>query len=186
MSNLLLDAFESTGFLKLFSEQGGRVTAILLPADDLEVMMDIDRTLSRFGGAVDYLVIRNSFRAPKTNMLNGSELEQELVRLNAGFVQLPTLLATARNMISAKEISLGRAITHVESVANAELKFDPMIRIIIEHWIRDIFHQFDANAKLLITTDKIGSVTKANKAKPSDATKTTQRGARLNLGGMNA
>ena len=181
MSALLRDAFELTRFPASFLEKGGRITVVLFPADDLEIMADLDATISRFGDTVDYLVVRNLARAPHTRMLDGSELDAELKRLRAGFIDLPPLLSIARNHLAAKESELSRGLTPVEAVANKTLGFDPMIRVILEDWLRMVFRRFDAVASLLLPTAHSVRVGGAVDNKVPSGKIAARRGAKLNF-----
>ena len=181
MSSLFRDAFELTRFPSSFSESGGRITVTLLPADDLEIMCDLDATVSRLGSSVDYLVVRNLARALHTRMLDGSELDAELKRLGAGFIELPPLLSIARNHLAAKESELGRGLTPVEAVANKDLGLDPLIRIILEDWLRVVFRRLDTVASLVLPTSHAARVEAASDGKPVSGKPAAVRGAKLNL-----
>jgi hypothetical protein len=181
MSSLLLDALEITRFATIYAETGGRITVAFFPADDLAVMDHMDSAVSRLGDSVDYIVVRNMARAPRTRMLDGSSLESELARLGAGFVELPTLLATARNSIAAKEVELGRGITLVEAVANKELGMDPLLRLVIESWLRTVFRRLDGIAHLLLPSTLAQKIASSAAAEAQPAKPASARGARLNL-----
>jgi len=183
MASLWLEAAEITQFTSMYAKAGGRVTAVLFPSDDLEVMSHLDTTVSQLGNTVDYLVVRNLGRSAYTRMLDGSELETELKRLKAGFLELPALISVARNCIAAKETEAGRDITPVEIVGNKELGMDPMTRIVVEHWLRTVFRRLDSVAHLLLPTllaEKIQAVTTSE---PSTYAP-NPRGARLNFKGI--
>jgi hypothetical protein len=179
LSGTILRAWEMIRFPGTFAASGGRITALVCPADDLEVMADLDATVTRLGSQVNYLVVRNPARSPRTHMFDGSELEAELTRLRAAFVKIPPLLSLARNHLAAKEAELGRGITPAEAVANRELGLDPMVRVLIEDWLRTVFQGFDSVASQLLPTAF------AEKIKPADlhasAATVIRRGAKLNL-----
>lgn len=179
LSATVLKAWEMIRFPELFAEAGGRIVALLFPSDDLEVMADLDATVMRLGDRVRYIVVRNPARSPRTRMFDGSELEAELRRLDAEFLELPVLLSLARNHLAAKEAEAGRGITVAEAVANRELGLDPMVRLLIEDWVRTLFRRLDQLASRLMPADYAAKVV-IREAKQT-ARIAVQRGAKLNL-----
>jgi len=158
LSGVLIRGFEMIRFPESFGLTGGRVTVLLFPADDLEVMTDLDQTISQLGGAVDYVVVKNRARAPRTRMFDGSELEAELQSLGSEVLEVPALLSLARNHLAALETELGRGIPHAEAVVNSDLALDPLIRMVIEDWTKVLFRRFDRIAAKLLPTDLAGKI----------------------------
>jgi hypothetical protein len=153
LSEILIRGFELIRFPETFADADGRVTVLLFPADDLEVMTDMDQTVSRLGGTVDYVVVKNRARAPRTRMFDGSELEGELQALGAEVLEFPALLSVARNHLAALEADLGRGVCHAEAVMNLDLPLDSLVRMVIEDWIKGIFRKFDRIAGKLLPVD---------------------------------
>lgn len=180
LSGTVLRAWDMIRFPEAFAEAGGRVVALLFPADDLEVMADLDETITRLGNRVDYLVVRNPARSARTRMFDGSELEAELTRHGASFLDVPVLLSIARNHLAAKEAELNRGIPHAEAVANTALGLDPMVRLIVEDWVRLLFRWLDAVAGRLLPSALAAKI--APPVEPAaSANAPARRGARLNL-----
>lgn len=179
LSGTILRAWEMIRFPETFAVQGGRVVVLVFPADDLEVMADLDETVTRLGDRVQYVVVRNPARSPRTRMFDGSELEAELQRLGAAFVEIPVLLALARNHLAAKEAALGRGVPPAEAVANRELGLDPMVRLLVEDWLRTIFRRFDAIAAHLLPVALASAIVPVDA--PATANAPSRRGAKLNL-----
>jgi hypothetical protein len=179
LSDVILRGWNMVRFPAHFAEQGGRITVILFPGDDLEILTDIDGLVSQLGDKVDYLVVRNPARQPRTRMFDGSALEEDLQRLNASFVELPPLLAVARNHLAALEAELGRGITHLEAAANRELRLDGMIRLVIEDWIRSVFSRFDQVADKLLPTEYTAKIERVDSTAVGNGPRIT-RGAKIN------
>lgn len=179
MADMIMRAWEMIRFSEQFGKDGGRATVLLFPGDDLEILSDIDATVSRLSDTVDYVIVRNPARQPRTRMFDGSALEEDLVRLGAAFVEMPTLLALARNHLAALEAELGRGITHTEAIANRELALDPMIRLIVEDWLRSCFRRFDAIAAKLLPTEFAARITPVDAGVVDRAPRIT-RGAKIN------
>ena len=180
ISEVILRGMEMINFIENFETVGGRVTVPLIIADDLEVMTDIDSIVSRLGNSVDYVIVRNPARQPKTRMFNDSALEADLVKLGAVTLEVPVLLALARNHLAALEVQLGRGVTPVEAVANRELEMDGMIRLVIDDWIRTLFRRFDVIAGKIMPmacAEKIKRVDSKDKVGAAPIV----RGAKLNL-----
>jgi hypothetical protein len=179
LSEAILRGWDMIQFPTHFAAQGGRITVVLFPGDDLEILTDIDGLVSRLGDKVDYLVVRNPARQPRTRMFDGSPLEEDLQRLGAAFVELPPLLAVARNHLSALEAELGRGVTHLEAVANRELSLDSMIRLVVEDWIRTVFRRFDLVADKLLPSEYAVKIARVDNAAVGSAPRIT-RGAKIN------
>ena len=179
LSAIVLKAWDMIRFPESFAASGGRIVALLFPSDDLDVMSDLDATVTRLGDSVRYVVVRNPARSPRTRMFDGSELEADLHRLGAASLEIPVLLSLARNHLAAKEAELGRGITHAEAVANRELGLDPMVRLLVEDWVRTFFRRLDGIALQLLPAQLAAKI--ASPGSPERARVAVQRGAKLNL-----
>lgn len=178
LSPTILKAWDMIRFPATFAEIGGRITALVFAADDLEVMSDLDTTVAQLGATVNYVVVRNPARSPRTHMFDGSELENELRRLGAAFIGIPPLLSLARNHLAAKEAELNRGITPAEAVINRDLGLDPMVRLLIEDWLRTVFRRFDSIAPHLLPPAYAAKIAPVDVAPCVSA---ARRGAKLNL-----
>ncbi len=179
LSATVLNAWDMIRFPETFAASGGRIIALLFPSDDLDVMSDLDATVTRLGDRVRYVVVRNPARSPRTRMFDGSELEAELARLGAASLEMPVLLSLARNHVAVKEAEIGRGLTHAEAVANRELGLDPMVRLLVEDWVRAFFCRLDGVAAHLLPAQFAAKITPAKK--PQLARVVVRRGAKLNL-----
>jgi hypothetical protein len=178
LSDILLRGFEMIRFCEIFATAGGRVTVLLYPADDLEVMTDLDHTVSNLAGSVDYVILKNRARAARTRMLDGSELEAELQSLGAEVLEIPALLSVARNQLAALEAELGRGVTHAEAVMNIELPVDSLVRMVIEDWLKGLFRKLDRIADKLLPEDLAVTVSPEAVAAPGGIV--VRRGAKIN------
>lgn len=179
LSATVLKAWDMIRFPESFAASGGRIVAALFPSDDLDVMSDLDATVTRLGDRVLYVVVRNPARSPRTRMFDGSELETELRRLGAAFLEIPVLLSLARNHLAAKEAEIGRGLTHAEAVANPSLGLDPMVRLLVEDWARTLFRRLDGIASHLLPAEFAAKI--ATPVVVESGRVTVQRGAKLNL-----
>ena len=179
LREILIRGFEMIRFPETFAEADGRITVLLFPADDLEVMTDIDQTVSRLGGTVDYVVVKNQARAPRTRMFDGSELEGELQALGAEVLEFPALLSIARNHLAALEADLGRGVCHAEAVMNLELPLDSLVRMVIEDWLKGLFKKFDWLAEKLLPTE-LAAGFDSSQVPPPAASIAVRRGAKIN------
>jgi hypothetical protein len=180
LNGTILRAWDMIRFPETFAEAGGRIVALVFPADDLEVMTDLDETVTRLGDRVDYLVVRNPARSVRTRMFDGSELEAELKRHGASFLEVPVLLSLARNHLAAKEAELGRGIPHAEAVDSGDLHLDPMVRLVIEDWMRMLYRRLDAVCGCLLPSSLAAKIA-PSVAPAVPETAPIRRGARLNL-----
>ena len=179
LGETVLRAWEMVRFPDTFAAAGGRITVLLFPGDDLEILTNIDAVVSRLADSVDYVIVRNPARQPCTRMFDGSELEADLLRLGAVTLELPTLLAFARNHLAALEAELGRGVTHVEAVADLDLPLDGMVRLILEDWLQTIFRRFDAIAGHLLPSVYAEKIERVDTA-PTATAPRTLRGAKIN------
>ena len=179
LGDTVMRAWEMVRFPETFAAAGGRITVLLFPGDDLEILTNIDAVVSRLADSVDYVIVRNPARQPRTRMFDGSVLEADLLRLGAVTLEVPTLLGLAKNHLSALEAELGRGVTHVEAVANQDLNLDGMVRLVIEDWLKTLFHRFDAIAGHLLPTASAEMIVRVDTASSVTAPR-TQRGAKIN------
>jgi len=179
IADVILRGWEMIRFPENFAAAGGRITVLLLPGDDLEILTDIDAVVTRLGNAADYIIIRNPARQPRTRMFDGSALEADLLHLGAVSLEIPPLLALARNHLAALEVELGRGVTHVEAVANREFTLDGMVRLIIEDWVRGLFRRFDQIADKLLPSVDAAKIAPVDTASVDSAPRIT-RGAKIN------
>jgi hypothetical protein len=181
LNGTILRAWDMIRFPETFAEAGGQIVVLLFPADDLEVMSDLDATVTRLGDRVDYLVVRNPARNIRTRMFDGSELEEELKRHHASFLDVPVLLSLARNHLAAKEAELGRGITHAEAFANGNLGLDPMVRLVVEDWMRLLCCHLDAVAGHILPSALVAKIAPTATASAQVVSLPARRGAKLNL-----
>jgi hypothetical protein len=179
IADKILRAWEMIKFPQNFGSEGGRISVLLFPGDDLEILTDIDALVTRLGDSVDYVIVRNPARQPRFRMFQGSELEGDLARLGAVTLEVPTLLAMARNHMAALEVELGRGVTHVEAVANRELPLDGMVRMVVEDWAKTMFRRLDRVAGSLLPTAYAAKLAPVDTAQLVDAP-STKRGAKIN------
>ena len=159
LSDAVIRTLQMIRFPEAFAEVGGRVLVAVFPSDDMEVMADLDSTIEKLGDRVDYLVVRNRARAPRTRMFDGSELEAEMQRLGALELEIPVLLAMARNHIAAHEARLQRSVSHAELVASKELAADPLIRVAVQQWLAGIFARLNVIAAHLLPAALAAKIT---------------------------
>ena len=141
-------------------------------------MDDIAATVDALGSGVDWVLIKNKVKTPRTRMFDGSELERELDGFGAVRLELPALLSDTRNHLRAVELQEGRGISPAEALRNPDLKMDTTHRIILEDWLRTLFHGFEAIADHLLPTAEARTV-KAS-IEPAVGKKTVRRGAKIN------
>lgn len=178
LSDVIIRSWKIVQFPEAFARDGGRITIFLFPGEDLEVLTDIDRTVGLLGNLVDYIVVKNRARAPRTRMYDGSALESDLLSLGAEVLEIPVLLSMARNHLAALEAELGRGVTHVEAIANKQLPLDPMVRLIIEDWVKGIFRRLDALAPQLLPSALIANIPKQET--PYRTLQPIRRGSKIN------
>lgn len=179
LGDIVLRAWDMIRFPETFAAAAGRITALLFPGDDLEVLTDIDALVARLGNSVDYVIVRNPARQPRTRMFDGSDLEADLLRLGAAALEIPPLLALARNHLASLEAEQSRGITHVEAVANRALSLDGMVRLVVEDWLRTSFRRIDAIAGHLLPAEDAARITPVDTAASVEAPH-IQRGAKIN------
>jgi hypothetical protein len=62
----LMKALAATHFFDIASAQNIGITLMVFPFDDLDVMTNLDAVCQFCGRQVDYVIVRNPARAPKT------------------------------------------------------------------------------------------------------------------------
>jgi len=174
----LLEALRITEFSRYLSESGGQLWLAVFPSDDLEVMQNTDKVISALQGAAQYIIIRNRGRSPQTRMFDGSALEHDILALGGVSLEIPSLLGWARNHLAALEAEQERGISHLEAIKNMELRLDPMVRLVIEDWIRASFSNIERIAPRIIPSAYC-TICSASQT-PHHTPVTAKRGAKIN------
>ena len=143
-------AMRMVEFTKRAADNGVRATVLVFPIDEISDMDDIAATVDALGGGVDWVLVKNKVKTPRTRMFDGSELERELEGFGAARLELPALLSDTRNHLRAVELQAGRGVSPAEALRNPDLQMDTTHRIILEDWLRTLFRGFDAIADHLL------------------------------------
>jgi hypothetical protein len=176
----LINALRATHFFEIASAQSVGITVIVFPLDDLDVMTNLDAVCQFCGNQVEYVIVRNPARAPKTRMFDGSELERELLNHHAGSITLPVLSEFVKLRLAKLEADQQRGVPFNEAIGNDELGLDIMARGVLQDWLASLFAQYDRiAAKLLPAAEAAGIKPKA--APPIGEPLTAKRGAKVNL-----
>jgi len=150
MSDGILNALRLVRYPEQAAERGGRLTAVLFPQDNVEVMEDVDGITGTLGESVDYLIVKNRFKSPELRMYEGSQLQKDLRALGAGEIEMPVLLGTGKNALAKVSLALSRNVTVREAVTNLQLPLDFTARLVIEDWLRAMYRGYDKNVRLLL------------------------------------
>jgi hypothetical protein len=178
MNDTILRAMRMVEFTRRAEDAGVRATVLLFPIDEISDMDDIAATVEALGGGVDWVLVHNKVKTPRTRMFDGSELERELDSFGAARLEMPALLSDTRNHLRAVELQEGRGISPAEALRSPELQVDTTHRLILEDWLRTLFHGFDAIAGHLLPTAEAGAI--MARPQPSVQRSTARRGAKVN------
>ena len=177
----VMKALRATHFFDIAKAQSIGITVMVFPLDDLDVMMNIDVVCRFCGNEVDYVIVRNPGRAPKTRMFDGSELEKELLSLHAGSVTLPVLSEFVKLRLAKLETDQQRGIPFNEAVGNDALGLDIMARGVLQDWLCTLFAQYDLVAAKLLPADLAANIKPKAAGPPIGEPATIKRGAKVNL-----
>src|SRR5256884_4011710 len=175
-----MKALHATHFFEIASAQCISITVIVFPLDDLDVMTNLDAVCQFCGSQVEYVIVRNPARAPKTRMFDGSELERELLNLHAGTITLPVLSEFVKLRLAKLEADHQRGIPFNEAIGNDELGLDIMARGVLQDWLGNLFAQYDQNATKLLPAAEAAGI-KPKTAPPIREPATARRGAKGKL-----
>ena|SRR2546426_10487330 len=176
----LMTALRTTHFFEIANAHSIGITVMVFPLDDLDVMTNLDAVCQFCGSQVEYVIVRNPARAPKTRMFDGSELEKELLNLQSGSVTLPVLSEFVKLRLAKLEADHQRGIPFNEAIGSDALGLDIMARGVLQDWLGTLFTQYDRiPAKLLPTVEAAGIKPKA--VPPIGEPTSARRGAKVNL-----
>ena len=181
MNQTILRAFEMVRFAELAASVQARVTVLVFPIDEVSDMDDINVTVDTLGDSVDWVVVRNRAKIPRTRFFDGGEIETTLRNYGAAFLEVPSLLSDTRNHLRAIEVRMERGLSPAEALRNPALKIDMAHRLILEDWIRDMFRRFDAIASHLLPSE---AAAKIELPTQSAAKEPRKRGAAINIGNI--
>jgi hypothetical protein len=184
MNLTILQALNLIQFPKQSAAAGVRLTVLVYPMDEVTDMDDITSTVDALGDTVDWVIVRNPARQPRTRMFDGSGIEAELKGFGAATMILPALLTDTRMALRNLEVQHGRAINPVEALANRALKFDMAHRMVLEDWTKRAFQAFDEIAPHLLPTEKGAEVQASHKRPAAPAPETRRRGRSVNLANL--
>ncbi len=176
----LMKALHATHFFEIAAAQNIAITAMVFPLDDLDVMTNLDSVCQFCGNQVDYVIVRNSARAPKTRMFDGSELEKELLSHGGASLTVPVLSEFVKLRLAKLEADHQRGIPFNEAIGSDQLGLDIMARGVLQDWLGRIFSQYDQIAAKLLPDAEAASI-KPKGAPPIGETATAKRGAKVVL-----
>lgn len=154
MNRTILRAMQMVRLTELCAAISARVTVLIYPVDEVSDMDDIAQTVETLEDSVDWVIVRNPVKIPTTKFFQGSELEAQLLEFGAVRLEIPRLLSDTRNHLRSREIQLSRGLSPAEALRNPDVQLDVAHRIVLEHWLSDLFRGFDAIAGHLIPTAK--------------------------------
>jgi hypothetical protein len=150
MTDAVLEGLRIIRFPEHAATQGGRLTVVFFPQDNIDVLNDIDGIFQRLGANVDYLIVKNRFKSRETNMYDGSELEKDLRALGAGEMEMPVLLDAGKFPLVKLGLTLERKVSVAEAAKNSELGLDFTARCVLEDWLKRMYRGYDSNAHILL------------------------------------
>ena len=159
MNQTILKAFQMVRFAELAAGAQARVTVLVFPIDEVSDMDDIAATVETLADNVDWIVVRNRTKIPRTKFFDGSQIESTLQDYGAAFLEVPSLLSDTRNHLRSIEVRLDRGLSPAEALNNPTLKIDMAHRLILEDWIREMFRRFDAIASHLLPSKASAEIT---------------------------
>jgi hypothetical protein len=176
----LMKALGATHFFDIASAQNIGITLMVFPLDDLDVMSNLDAVCQFCGKQVDYVIVHNPARAPKTRMFDGSELEKELLNQGAVTITVPVLSEFVKLRLAKLEADQQRGIPFNEAIGNDGLGLDIMARGVLQDWLATMFNQYDRIAAKLLPVVEAATI-KPKMISPIGEPQSAKRGAKVNL-----
>jgi hypothetical protein len=176
----MMKALAATHFFDIAGAQNIGITLMVFPFDDMDVMTNLDAVCQFCGKQVDYVVVRNPARAPKTRMFDGSPLEKELFNLGAVTVTVPVLSEFVKLRLAKLEAEQQRGIPFNEAIGNDALGLDIMARGVLQDWLATMFNQYDQIAAKLLPVVEAASI-KPKIVPPIGEPAAVKRGAKVNF-----
>ena len=176
----IMKALAATHFFDIANAQNIGITLMVFPMDDLDVMTNLDAVCLFCGSQVDYVIVRNPARVPKTRMFDGSELEKELRNQGAVSITIPVLSEWVKLRLAKLEADQQRGIPFNEAIGNDTLKLDIMARGLLQDWLGTMFNQYDQMAGKLLPAIEAAGI-KPKVVPPIGEPASAKRGAKVNL-----
>lgn len=178
----LMKALAATHFFEIARTQNIGITVLVFPLDDLDVMTNVDAVCQFCGSQVEYVIVRNPARAPKTRMFDGSDLEKELLGSGAVSLTVPVLSEFVKLRLAKLEAEHQRGIPFNEAVGSDSLGLDIMARGVLQDWLATLFNEYDRIAAKLLPAAEAAAI-KPKIVPPIGEPPKTRRGAKVNLAG---
>ena len=176
----MMKALAATHFFDIAGAQNIGITLMVFPFDDMDVMTNLDAVCQFCGKQVDYVIVRNPARAPKTRMFDGSQLEKELFNLGAVTITVPVLSEFVKLRLARLEAEQQRGIPFNEAIGNDALGLDIMARGVLQDWLSTMFNQYDQIAAKLLPAVEAATI-KPKIVPPIGEPATVKRGAKVNF-----
>jgi hypothetical protein len=180
LDGVLKNAIRATNFFDVAERQGIGITITVFPLDDMDVMTNLDELCQFCGDNVDYVIVKNPARAARTKMFDGSALEKELEGFGADTITMPVLSEFAKISLAKLEAQHERGIPFNEAIGDDGLKLDILARGIVQHWIADLFAEYDHIARKLLPDDEAAKI-KSSSVPGIGVVPKTRRGAKVNF-----
>jgi hypothetical protein len=181
LDGALKSAMRATNFFDVAQRQNVGITVTVFPLDDMDVMTNLDELCQFCGDHVDYVVVKNPARAARTKMFDGSELEKELTKLGAVTIAVPVLSEFAKINLARLEAQHERGIPFNEAIGDDGLKLDIMARGLLQHWLADLFAEYDRVARKLLPDATAAKIKPKTAAPGIGVAPKTRRGAKVNF-----
>ena len=151
---LILSAMEKLQLLELCAEQGVRLTFFLFPTDDVDSMSNVGQIFLFAGDRVDYVIVHNPIKV-RGELFRGSGLEKQLRAFGAKEITLSAITPPTRLAMEKAETIAKCGLSFAEQSHLEAGHLDRMFGGELQWAMREMFHQYDEIAHLLLPTDLI-------------------------------
>lgn len=145
----ILSVFDHTKFLERAADHGVRITALVFPVEELDVLANLAHVIEKLGEKVDWLVVKNLGRTPRFDLWDGCSVRTQLQAMDAIEIEMPVLLSNARNALAQADSKHDRGLRldGLESMG-----FDDIVLGLIDDWRERMAEKYARAGRYLVPT----------------------------------
>lgn len=160
---VMLEGMHSGRVFDMLDAVGGRLTVLLFPTEDGEVLRNIQAVVNAFGEKVDYMVVANPAVTGVVRLWEDSSPARDLAKLGARNITIPVLDSVARAALVYLDVDKerGRPLADLD---NPKLNVDVGVQGAVNAFKEKLFAAYDECAEILLPETEYAKIKRGRRA----------------------